>query len=224
MRAAFFDINGTLTTARVWEGLMAYFKDRNLRRWTYRAYWAYNTPIYILYKAGLISEESFRSPWAANLAWFYRGYSIEKVDEISEWVVTNYANDNWREDVRERLNEHSKKGDIVVLVSGGGLPMLQRLAQELGVEHYVGTEYEIRDGLYTGRTVGTACIGENKVSLTRAYLGKQGFSIDFQSSYTYADSIADLDLLELVGNPIATYPDGELRRLAENREWMIFPV
>ena len=224
MRAAFFDVNGTLTTGRVWEGLMAYFKERNLRRWTYLAYWVYNMPIYMLYKAGLISEESFRSPWAANLAWFYRGYTVEQVDEISEWVVTNYVQEHWREDVRQRLDEHGKTGDIVVLVSGGGLPLLQRLAQELNVEHYVGTEYEIRDGHFTGRTVGPACIGENKVSLTRAYLNMQGLAVDFKSSYTYADSIADLDLLEVVGNPIATYPDEELRTLAEERGWNIFLI
>lgn len=223
MKAAFFDVNGTLTTARVWEGLMAYFKERDLRRWTYRAYWAYNMPIYMLYKAGLITEEAFRSPWAANLAWFYRGYTVEQVDEISEWVVTDFIKEHWREDVRHRLDEHRKKGDIVVLVSGGGLPMLRRLAQELSVDHYVGTEYEIRDGHYTGRTVGPACIGENKVSLTRTYLKILGLSVNFQSSYTYADSIADLDLLEVVGNPTATYPDDELRTMAEERGWNIFP-
>ena len=224
MRAAFFDVNGTLTTARVWEGLMAYFKEHNLRRWTYLAYWAYNMPIYLLYKAGLISEESFRSPWAAKLAWFYRGYTVEQVNEISEWVATNYVKEHWREDVRQRLDEHEKTGDIVVLVSGGGLPMLQRLAQELNVEHYVGTEYEIRDGHFTGRTVGPACIGENKVSLTRVYLNMQGLPVDFQASYTYADSIADLDLLKVVGNPIATYPDEKLRSLADKHGWNIFPI
>jgi HAD superfamily hydrolase (TIGR01490 family) len=194
-----------------------------LRRWTYRAYWAYNLPIYLLYKIGLISEESFRSPWAAKLAWFYRGYSIDQVNEISDWVVTNYVKGHWREDVRQRLEEHNNSGDIVVLVSGGGLPMLQRLAQALKITHYVGTEYEIQDGHYTGRTVGPACIGEYKVSLTRAYLEKHGLPVDFQDSFAYADSIADLELLQAVGNPIATYPDGELRTLAERQGWSIFP-
>lgn len=222
MRAAFFDVNGTLTTARVWEGLMTYFKERNLRRWTYRAYWAYNMPIYMLYKAGLVSEEGFRSPWAANLAWFYRGYTVDQADEISDWVVGYFVKDHWREDVRNRLDEHREKGDIVVLVSGGGLPMLRRLAKELNVEHYVGTEYEIRDRHYTGRIVGPACIGENKVSLTHMYLNIHGLPVDFQTSHTYADSIADLDLLEAVGHPTATYPDEELRTLAEERGWNIF--
>ena len=222
MRAAFFDVNGTLTSARVWEGLMTYFKERNLRRWTYRVYWAYNMPIYMLYKAGLISEEGFRSPWAAKLAWFYRGYTVDQADEISNWVVEYFVKDHWREDVRLCLDQHRTKGDVVVLVSGGGLPMLRRLAKELNLEHYVGTEYEIQDGLYTGRIVGPACIGENKVNLTRMYLNIHGLPVDFHSSYTYADSIADLDLLETVGHPTATYPDEELRTLAVERGWEIF--
>ncbi|MEJ2264139.1 MAG: hypothetical protein P8X95_11875 [Anaerolineales bacterium] len=36
MKAAFFDVDGTLTTTRVWEGLMEYFRQRDLRRWTNR--------------------------------------------------------------------------------------------------------------------------------------------------------------------------------------------
>lgn len=34
MRAAFFDVDGTLTKNRVWQGLREYFKTRGLRRWT----------------------------------------------------------------------------------------------------------------------------------------------------------------------------------------------
>ena len=223
MNAAFFDVNGTLTTGRVWEGLMMYFKERNLRRWTYRAYWAYNMPIYLFYKIGIISEDSFRSPWAAHLAWFYRGYSTVQVEEISDWVVNHFVKDHWREDVCRLLDHHRQQGDVVVLVSGGGLPILSRLAQELKVDHFIGTEYEIRNGFYTGRTVGPACIGRHKISMTRTYLEKFNLMVDYQSSYTYADSIADLDLLEAVGNPRPTYPDEGLRSLAENRGWLIFP-
>jgi phosphoserine phosphatase len=82
---------------------------------------------------------------------------------------------------------------------------------------------EVHDDRYTGRSSGPSCIGDNKVSLTQAYLKHHGIKIDYDTSYAYADSISDLHLLEMVGNPVATYPDEQLRTLAQERNWQIFP-
>ena len=43
--------------------------------------------------------------------------------------------------------------------------------------------------------------------------------IDLANSYAYSDSITDLPMLELVGNPVAVNPDRELTRVAREREW-----
>ncbi len=43
--------------------------------------------------------------------------------------------------------------------------------------------------------------------------------IDLANSYAYSDSITDLPMLELVGNPVAVNPDRELTRIAREREW-----
>ena len=61
--AAFFDVDGTLTTERVWRGVLEYYKRRNVRQWTYRAFWAYHMPLFILHKAHLLSQSAFRKPW-----------------------------------------------------------------------------------------------------------------------------------------------------------------
>ena len=42
--------------------------------------------------------------------------------------------------------------------------------------------------------------------------------IDLANSYAYSDSITDLPMLELVGNPVAVNPDRELTRVARERE------
>ncbi len=39
----------------------------------------------------------------------------------------------------------------------------------------------------------------------------------------YADSSLDAPVLEMVGNPVATYPDQELLTLAQRRGWQILP-
>jgi len=223
MRAAFFDVDGTLTTARVWQGLMDYFRENKLRRWTNVAFWVYHFPLYLLRQMNLISEGSFRAPWAAHLSWYFRGYSVEYCEQIWKWVVESSLRDYWRSDTCELLKEHLEQGDLVVLVSGGPLPLLRAIGRYLSTPHVIGTALETRDGRYTGRSLRPVCIDENKASLTKAYLFQNRFVVDLENSYTYADSTADISLLEMVGNPVVTYPEDDLRIIALERGWRIFP-
>ena len=47
----------------------------------------------------------------------------------------------------------------------------------------------------------------------------QAYGYDLASSYAYADSISDADMLKLVGNAIVVHPDDELRAMAELNGW-----
>lgn len=223
MKAAFFDVDGTLTTTRVWEGIMAYFRSRGLRRWTQRIFWSCHMPLYFLRRLGLISEGEFRKPWAAHLAWYVRGYTPLQAGEVWDWVVADFISSYWRADVRSRLDQHKQGGDLIVLVSGGPVPLLERMARELGAGHVIGTRFELQDGHFSGRSLEPVCLDENKAVLTKGYLREEGIEVDFQASWAYADSISDLHMLELVGHPVATYPDGELASVARDRGWPIFP-
>lgn len=222
-KAAFFDLDGTLTKAHVWGGILDYFKVHNLRRWTHRGYMAYHYPFYFASKLGLISDGRFREPWSAHLGWYVRGYSIEGAEQVWNWVVDNQVNKNWREDTCQILHKHKEEGDLTILVSGTPMPLLQIIVEDIGADHAVGTDLEIRDGMFTGRSSGPACIGDNKVFLTRAYLERNGIAIDYDASYAYADSISDQHMLEMVAHPVATYPDEALGQLAQDRGWQIYP-
>lgn len=223
MKAAFFDVDGTLTDTRVWEGLMGYFKARGQRRWTHRFFWAYHMPYYFLRKASLISEGAFRKPWAAHLGWYVRGYSLEQAQPAWEWVVAEFLSQHWRADTRHILERHHQAGDLVVLVSGGPEPLLERIGSEIGAQHVIGTRLEVRNGKYTRRSLEPVCLDENKARLAKSYLRENSLEVDLQASTAYADSISDMPLLELVGKPVATYPDEALKKIALERGWEIFP-
>ena len=49
----------------------------------------------------------------------------------------------------------------------------------------------------------------------------QGSQLRNTASAAYADSYSDLGLFELVGRPVAVYPDRRLRRLAQARGWEV---
>lgn len=223
MLAAFFDVDGTLTTTRVWSGIMKYFQEHRIRRVTHTAFLAYHYPLYFIYRSGLISEADFRAPWAAHLGWYFRGYDIDEAEKIWDWVVVEYVNKHLRTDILGYVENHLNSGNLVALVSGGPLPLLKRIGKEIGVEHVVGTAFEVKDRRYTGHVSGPICLDKNKVDLSKAYLKGNGYKVDLENSYAYADAISDKPLLKMVGNPMAVYPSSELREEAINQGWKIIP-
>jgi HAD superfamily hydrolase (TIGR01490 family) len=222
--AAFFDVDGTLTRVRVWKGMLEYFQERRLRRGTHLLYMLLHYPTYVLRKLGLMSEAAFRRPWAADMAWYFRDETPEGCQDIWNWITDQYLPGNWRDDVREILESHLAAGEAVVLVSSGPLPLIQHIAHHLGTDHAVGTDLETRDGRYTGRSLKPICIDTYKASMAQDYLQKNSFNIDLTGSHSYADSTSDLPILEMVGHPVAVYPDIDLLKIAKMRKWKILPA
>jgi HAD superfamily hydrolase (TIGR01490 family) len=221
MRAAFFDVDGTLTETRVWNGLMDYFRMDGNRKWVNIKFKTYHYFLFFLHRINLLSQVYVREVWAKNLSWFFKGYSLEQAAEIWEWVVTERISGQWRPEIVEKLEQHLSSGDLVFLVSGGPEGLLRRIADHLGANYVVGTRHLVVDGVYTGGQPEHACQGKNKVTLVKQTVKELGLEIDFQESYAYADSLGDLDLLEMVGKPIAVYPDDHLRPVAEAKKWEI---
>ncbi len=224
MRAAFFDVDGTLTTIRVWKGLMAYFNRRGERRGVHALFLGLHYPMFIVRRLGLLNESSFRSRWAADLAWYFRGDTFSQAAQVWDWVAAEFLTPYWRADSLALLQQHREAGDLVLLVSSGPDGLVRRIAQQLGAEHGIGTRFEQVDGHYTGRSQPPVCIDAHKASLAQAYLKQAGFEVDLAESYAYADLTSDLNLLEMAGHPVATYPDAGLRPIAVERGWRIFPA
>ena len=219
MIAAFFDVDGTLYSGRVWGGLMDYWKTHG-RRLDARLYYLRFMPHYIARKLKLISEEHFRAPWAEHLAWPMRGWTKAQAQACFDWVACEYLKPLRHEDIIARLHEHQSQGHVVVLVSSGLAPLLEAIGKTCGVERVVGPQVEWRDGRLTGRTLPPLVIGQRKASVTRQCLRDWGLEVDLAGSFAYADSISDLPLLEFVGHPTAVYPDEQLAVLARERGWL----
>ena len=218
-RAAFFDIDGTLTATNVWKGLMDYFTSRGQRRLTHAAFTALHYPLALLRPTGLISEARFRSLWAAHLPWYFRDYDAAQMRAMAEWVSQERVARVARPDVLEILRGHLAAGDTVVLVSGAPEELAAAIARMWGVPHAIGSPAEVRDGRYSGRMAGPPCIDAHKAVYVRQYVARHGLQLDLAASLAYADSYADLGLFELVGHPVAVYPDDRLAAHAARLGW-----
>ncbi len=219
---AFFDVDGTLYTAHMWRGLMEYAATHG-RQNRVRLYTVGLMPLYGLRRLRWISEEGFRKPWVSNMGVIFGGWSLTDGDAAFRWVAEDYIRPTAREDMLALLRSHVNAGHVVVLVSAMLAPTLRILAEPLGAAGAIGTEVEVKDGEYSGKVSPRVCMGQEKDRLTREFLQNRGLDVDLSASYTYADSISDLPLFQMVGHPVAVYPDAQLAAHARENQWEILP-
>jgi len=74
-------------------------------------------------------------------------------------------------------------------------------------------------GVYLIRFKQPLCLGINKARLLKELISQARLNIDLSLSFAYADSILDVPVLEMVGNPLATYRGRELPGLVQRRGW-----
>jgi HAD superfamily hydrolase (TIGR01490 family) len=220
MIAAFFDLDGTLCTEHVWQALTKYFKKHRRRRLLLNAFLATHLSLWPLHRLGLLSRERFFRLWIKNMPWLLVGLRPEEGQAIFHWVTDEALIPSLRPDVAEVLRHHQAEGHQVVLVSGAFEELLAVIGERLGVQHVVGTRLELKNGRYSGRAI-KPCFCQDKVTLLTELLDKRGLEVDLSQSFSYGDGIFDVPVLELVGNPVAVYPDTQLWDYASQRGWQI---
>jgi HAD superfamily phosphoserine phosphatase-like hydrolase len=101
------------------------------------------------------------------------------------------------------LAELAQRGLTTVLVSATRSPLVDPVAQVLGVDHAI-----------------TSCFGRDKVKHVQAWLQSLGSSLnDLQESWFFSDSHNDLPLLDVVMHPVAVDADDRLQQVAIERAW-----
>jgi HAD superfamily hydrolase (TIGR01490 family) len=219
--AALFDFDGTLYTGHIWEDLARHhWAARRQRRWV-AAYVASNMAAMPLHKIGVLSQTAFFKRWAETMSWMVRGWTPKEAQALFEELASTQIMPNLRPEVMEHLHRHLSQGHLVALVSGTFAPFLAVIAQQIGIPHAIGTPLEVRGGRYTGRIVHPLCQNEGKPLRVQTYLGQQEVTLDWPASFAYADRYNDLPLLDLVGHPVAVYPDEPLLAHAQSRGWPV---
>jgi HAD superfamily phosphoserine phosphatase-like hydrolase len=109
----------------------------------------------------------------------------------------------------------------VMILSGMFNDLLSIIAERLEIDYVIGTKLEIIDNKYTGKIIPPLCFGENKVRLFKEFISEKKLNIDFRNSYAYADSIYDNPVFQMVNNPVATYPDKRLYKMAIDKRWKV---
>ena len=181
---------------------------------------------------GLVKDESFLE----KMAIFTGNYRNGRLDiyEYSNFLLGPITGIS-ELDLKERVKEFSKKvveklsdvttynllkshsSDECIITSGTLSFLVKEISNELGVEHYFGTDAEIIRGSYTGKVSGHPNFSEEKVRRIKKWIEDRSF----ESIYAYSDSIYDLALLEFSNFPTVVNPDTQLLQVAKQRRWKI---
>ena len=221
---AFFDVDGTLTRSDIFRDLVAFRRAMH-----HDPVWHATWPLRGVF---LLALDRF-SRVAVNRVTYswYRDLRPELLEGWAQSFQAERGLARFRDRGVELLRRHLAAGHRVVFVTGAleeimrPLPGLlaERLSDRRFEEIAVEAVTLVRSGdRFTGEIQGPPVGGAEKVRRVRD-LAKR-WDLDLARSYAYGDSIADLPMLEVVGNPAAVEPDRRLRRLARRRGWPVLDL
>ncbi|MFC7934492.1 HAD family hydrolase [Streptomyces cinereoruber] len=215
-RAAFFDVDGTLTTSAGMFRFLAYYlaatgrprREYDERMREFKAMTAVGCP-----------REATNRAYFAHL----QGLDAGVVADVARaWFAAELATGaHYHRPALTELRRHQERGDHVVLVSGSFPALLAPLAADLGVDDIRCTRPRIDHGRYTGALDGPPMIGAAKSDAVMHVTIRAG--IDPADCTAYGDHVSDLPMLNAVGTAYVVGGDAGLRSAARLRGWRFLP-
>ena len=218
IRAAFYDLEGTLVRTNLVHTLAFYAKRQQGLWQTAKA--SVGTlaklpffGITDLYSRNVFNEVFFRS---------YEGFSQDRLRYFSEELFEEVLKPAVFDGTKELIEAGKKIGQRQVVLTGALDFTIDRLMNYLGIDDYVANRLEFVNGYATGRVLPPVMASATKAKWIREYAEREGLNLS--ESYAYSDSISDLPMLSIVGHPVAVNPDFRLKQTARQHDWAVLDL
>ena len=99
------------------------------------------------------------------------------------------------------------------VVSGGFTPIIQRLAEDLGLDFYAANNLEVENGVLTGRVLGEVIDRPGKATALRTFADQ--FDVPLSQCVAIGDGANDIDMLGTAGLGVAFNAKPALREVAD---------
>lgn len=139
------------------------------------------------YKYHLWDNKSINKRW--------RLYELKGMDEtllkdLSYGFYKDILKTNIISPVLQELKTKQKEGYRIGIVSGGFDIYIKHFVREFKIDFSISCQIEFKNGICTGKLLGTDCMREEKVIQINKLVPNK-----LRESYSYSDSISDLPLL-----------------------------
>lgn len=207
---AFFDVDNTIVDGYTQKYFIKFLiKNNKLSRVfiLFYAIW------FLLYKLHIIKNAGSAIKLYVK---YLRGNGVGEMSQLVEEFFDTEIERRIFSGARQEINEQLSKGNKVVLVSMSLFPIIEIIAEHLGVEDFIATDVEVVEGKYTGKIVGRVIEGEHRYQIVKSNIGKHNKKV-----YFYTDHYTDLPILESVDFPVVVNPDNILYNKALKGGWKI---
>ena len=216
---ALFDLDHTLLTVDCDDAWVEYLIQLGVVERA--AFEAGNRLIGERYRRGEVGLLEFTEFYLSTLA-------ARPVDELEAWrgaYLRTSIIPAIPEASRELVEQHVAAGHLCVLTTAASRFLAGPIGRELGFEHVIATEPEMRFGRFTGKVAGVPNMRESKIVRLDAWLAERKLRLgDFRESWFYSDSRNDIPLLSKVTHPVAVNPDPVLSELAAKKRWPVLQI
>lgn len=218
MKVAIFDFDGTIYKHETYTLMMDHVKHHPIYGTMYKTFYSSIVPPYLGYKLRVYPEAKMKFSLTQKYLNIFAGKTIDEVEEYFGEIAEKMTGD-FNPLVIERMKQHKQNGDYIMVVSGAYQPLLEMALAGLPVDKIIGTEIPVQDNYINPETSIDHVQAERKSELILESL--QDKTIDWDCSYAYGDSTADLPVLEMVGHPVAVCPDVALQDIVNKKDWTI---
>jgi HAD superfamily hydrolase (TIGR01490 family) len=167
------------------------------------------------YQEGFLNEKAFLHFQLRE----FRGRPPREMELLAEEHFQGYVKPSVRADAYERIQAQIRAGHLVYLLTGTNRIVAMPVARHFGIAQVLATELELRSGCYTGQILGRYCAGEGKLARLRHYCRSK--NINLAEIHYYGDSVADIEVLQKVGHPVAVNPKPGLLAKAHQEGWPV---
>lgn len=213
--AAFFDVDNTLVrgSTSILFGKVAFTGGTVKRRDVWRFMW--EQAMFI--RRG--EKNSKMGDFADRALSLTRGHPVAELLKLIDVAYEQEIKPRlWPETVAS-VKEHLAAGREVWLLTAAPVELAEAIAKDLGATGALGTIVGHDGDVLTGELVGKPLHGKAKRKAAKTLAKERNISL--KKSWAYSDSVNDLPLLTLVGNPVAVNPDKQLERYSKAANWQI---
>ena len=171
--------------------------------------------LYLVYKLNIMDPLKIID----EMAGWAKGMPETELDSLCQEVTSEVLLPSLFSEAVREISIHKENNARVIILSSALDSVCRVVSESLGMNGYVCSSLEAENGYLTGKPLGRICFGEEKLNRLIEYC--KANTMNPEDSWYYADSISDLSVLCVVGNPVCVNPDRQLKKEALGRGWKI---